>query len=60
MDLSLTRPDLVLLHVHMLVTYMDKLLDLRESMLMRGEHKCRVSEVGRVMVPVDVGNEFLS
>jgi hypothetical protein len=38
---------------------MDKLLGLHEPVLVRGEHKCGISEVGCATVPVEVGNEFL-
>jgi hypothetical protein len=59
--LGLTCPDLVLQHVHALVTHADKILGLHESALAHGEHERRVSKVGRAAmgVAVEVVDEFL-
>ena len=58
--LGLACPDVVPQHVHALVACVDNLLGLYEPALACGKHKRRVSKVGHVAVPVEVGDEFLN
>jgi hypothetical protein len=48
--LGLACPNLVLQHVHALVTHTNKILSLCDPVLTRGEHECYISEVDRVAV----------